>query len=111
MDYKLQLSAVCNFTATGQNVVKEETIKEEQYDYIIGFQDEEEKPFAELPCTTETDVPENDNVSYNEETHLAESKTETDTEMNITSHDTLRTVEIEVKIEQDEEELDNLRSK
>lgn len=112
MDQKLQ-SSVCNFTETDQVVVKDEYVKEEQNDYMIECQDEE-KPFSELPCrhTPETDVAEDVNGSANEETHFAESKAEIDTQSDATCLDTLQTaVEIEVKIEQDEEELSNLGSK
>ncbi|XP_048103720.1 uncharacterized protein LOC125297399 isoform X2 [Alosa alosa] len=64
-------------------VVKEEYIKEEEYDLKIACQGEDEKPFAELDCKTETDFA-GSNVTYPTETW---TKTE-----------------IEVEIEEEDEE-------
>ncbi|KAG5277787.1 hypothetical protein AALO_G00091380 [Alosa alosa] len=70
MDLGHSFSSGCNVTETWQLdqlsvMVKEEDIKEEEYDHMISCQDEDEKPFAELHCKTETDGTES-NVSYTE---------------------------------------------
>ncbi|XP_062395903.1 zinc finger protein 135-like [Sardina pilchardus] len=67
-------------------MVKVEDMKEEEYGHMIAGPDEEEKPFAELPCKTETDV----------------------TESNVSGSETQQTIaEIEVKIEEDDEQEHN----
>lgn len=109
MDHGLHVRSVAEMDQLVQRVVvKEEDIKEEQYDYMIGCQDEEEKPFSDLYCTTEADIAE-DGTYNKDKTHFAESKTESDAETDISSDETEQTaVEIEVKLEGDEEEQDNL---
>ncbi|XP_062387303.1 zinc finger protein 436-like [Sardina pilchardus] len=47
-------------------IVKEEDIKEEEYDHMITCPDEEEKPFVEFHCKTETDDTDSLRFSYNE---------------------------------------------
>ncbi|XP_076152526.1 uncharacterized protein LOC143136004 isoform X1 [Alosa pseudoharengus] len=95
MDLGLSFSSGGNVTETRQLdqlsvMVKEEDIKEEEYGHMISCPDEDEKPFAELHCKTETDV----------------------TESNVTCNETQQTTaEIEVKIEDDEQELDYLLGK
>ncbi|XP_062400591.1 uncharacterized protein LOC134091470 isoform X6 [Sardina pilchardus] len=68
MDLGLPFSSVCAETHQfGLRVmVKEEDIKEEEYDHMITCPEEEEKPFAEFHCETETDVTESPRFSYNE---------------------------------------------
>ncbi|KAG5277834.1 hypothetical protein AALO_G00091890, partial [Alosa alosa] len=83
MDLAPPLSSGCNVTEALWGdlglLVKEEDIKEEEYGHMIACPDEEEeKPFAELHCKTETDV----------------------TDSNYESLQT--TVKMEVKIEEDE---------
>ncbi|XP_048103572.1 uncharacterized protein LOC125297316 isoform X3 [Alosa alosa] len=82
MDLAPPLSSGCNVTEPLWGdlglLVKEEDIKEEEYGHMVACPDEEEKPFAELHCKTETDV----------------------TDFNYESLQT--TVKIEVKIEEDE---------
>ncbi|XP_048103624.1 uncharacterized protein LOC125297341 isoform X2 [Alosa alosa] len=86
MDLGLPLSSSDgNVTETHQFglkvVVKEEDIKEEEYGHMIACPNEEEKPFAELHCKTETDI----------------------AEPNVTNTESLQTtVKIEVKKEDDE---------
>ena len=46
--------------------VKEEDIKEEEYGHMITWQDEEEKPIADLHCKTESDFTESLSSTYNE---------------------------------------------
>ncbi|KAG5277800.1 hypothetical protein AALO_G00091530 [Alosa alosa] len=92
MDLGLSFSSGCNVTDTRQLdqlsvMVKEEDIKEEEYGHMISCPDEDEKPFAELHCKTETDVTES-KVTYNETQQT--------------------TAEIEVKIEDDKQEHDYL---
>ncbi|XP_041960198.1 zinc finger protein 2 homolog isoform X1 [Alosa sapidissima] len=89
------LSSGCNETETHQVdlrlIVNEEHIKEEEYGHMISCQvkDEEEKPFAEPHCKIETD-----------DTDNTESRDET-----------LQTpAEIEVKIEEDEQDDNQLES-
>ncbi|XP_062405747.1 uncharacterized protein LOC134095994 isoform X1 [Sardina pilchardus] len=82
MDLGHPVSSGCNVTETQQVdqtrvIIKEEDIQEEEYD-----QEDEEQPFAELHCRTETDVTES-NASDNEAQQT--------------------TAEIEVKIEEDDE--------
>ncbi|XP_076137629.1 uncharacterized protein LOC143121124 [Alosa pseudoharengus] len=85
MDLGVPFSSVCN--------VKEEDIKEEEYGLMISCPDEEEKPFAELhcesqtDCKTETDVTESPRSTYNETLQA--------------------TVEIEVKIEGEDDEQEH----
>ncbi|KAG5277807.1 hypothetical protein AALO_G00091610 [Alosa alosa] len=91
MDLGLSLSSGCNVTETRQVdppsvMVKEEDIKEEEYGHMISCPDEDEKPFVELHCKTETDV----------------------TESNVYNETKQTTAEIEVKIEDDEQEHDYL---
>ncbi|XP_041960142.1 piggyBac transposable element-derived protein 4-like isoform X2 [Alosa sapidissima] len=83
MDLAPPLSSGCNVTEALWGdlglLVKEEDMKEEEYGHMVACPDvEEEKPFAELHCKTETDV----------------------TDSNYESLQT--TVKIEVKIEEDE---------
>ena len=47
-------------------IVKEEVIKEEEYGHMITWQDEEEKPIADLHCKTESDFTESLSSTYNE---------------------------------------------
>ena len=47
-------------------IVKEEDIKEEEYGHMITWQDEEEKPIADLHCKTESDFTESLSSTYNE---------------------------------------------
>ncbi|XP_062400203.1 tyrosine-protein phosphatase 10D-like isoform X2 [Sardina pilchardus] len=65
MDLGLPLSPgdSANVTESLRVVVKEEDIKEEEYDHVSSLHDEEEKPVVELHCKTETDI----------ETEVAES--------------------------------------
>ncbi|XP_076137517.1 uncharacterized protein LOC143120882 isoform X3 [Alosa pseudoharengus] len=56
MDLPLTFSST-DTTPVGPRV-KEEDINDEEYGHVIACQDEEEKPFAELHCKTETDVTE-----------------------------------------------------
>ncbi|XP_048103709.1 gelsolin-related protein of 125 kDa-like isoform X3 [Alosa alosa] len=77
-------------------MVKEEDIKEEEYGHMISCPDEEEKPFAELHCESQTDC-----------------KTETDvTESPRSTYNEMTTVTIEVKKEEqvEEEEHEQLES-
>ncbi|XP_062404862.1 zinc finger protein 493-like isoform X3 [Sardina pilchardus] len=84
MDLRLQLSSGCNVT---DPLVKEEDIKEEEYDHMISCQDEEEKPnVAELHCKSETDT----------------------TEFNVTNGETLHT-DVKKKEEEEEQEV-NLKT-
>ncbi|XP_062404947.1 zinc finger protein 92-like isoform X4 [Sardina pilchardus] len=91
MDLGLQLNSGGggNVTETHEVqrvVVKEEYIKEEEYEQMIAFHEDEEKPFIEHTC-----------------------KTETDGEFNVTYNETQQTTaEVEVKIEDDEQERDYL---
>ena len=65
-------------------IVKEEDIKEEEYGHMITWQDEEEKPIADLHCKTESDFTESLSSTYNEILQT--------------------TVEVKVKKEEDEQE-------
>lgn len=102
MDRGLHLSPGCKVAETGEVVrrvvMKEEDIKVEQYDYIIACRDED-KLFTDLHCKIETDVTEDWNITYKEETYFAECKTETHTE---SDSDETQTVKIEEKIEEAE---------
>ncbi|KAG5277811.1 hypothetical protein AALO_G00091650, partial [Alosa alosa] len=77
MDLPLTFSST-DTTSVGPRV-KEEDIKEEEYGHMISCPDEDEKPFAELHCKTETDV----------------------TESNVTNTETQQTAE-EVKVKEEE---------
>ncbi|XP_062402713.1 uncharacterized protein LOC134093571 [Sardina pilchardus] len=55
-------------------MVKVEDIKEEEYDHMIPCPDEEEKPFAELHCRTETDVTESNDTCSETQTNLEKNE-------------------------------------
>lgn len=105
MDRELHLSSAAEMDELVQKVVvKEEYIKEEQYDYVIGCQDEEENSSSQLQCNVTREVHIAEDGTYcKEETHFdASGKTAKETD--ISSEETQPTaVEIEVKIEDDEE--------
>ncbi|XP_062401101.1 glutamic acid-rich protein-like isoform X4 [Sardina pilchardus] len=88
MELELPLSSGCAETHQfGLRVmVKEEDIKEEEYDHMISCPNDEEKPFAEFHCKTETDTTESPRSTYNEILQT--------------------TVKTEVKKEEEEEEED-----
>ncbi|XP_062404439.1 zinc finger protein 625-like isoform X2 [Sardina pilchardus] len=68
MDLGLPFSSGCAETHQfGLRVmVKEEDIKEEEYDHMITCPDEKEKPCAEFHCKSETDVTESPRFTYSE---------------------------------------------
>ncbi|XP_041960287.1 zinc finger protein 649-like isoform X2 [Alosa sapidissima] len=89
MDLGLPLSSSDgNVTETHQFglkvVVKEEDIKEEEYGHMIACPNEEEKPFAELHCKTETDI----------------------AEPNVTNTETLQTTTVKIEVKKEEDEHD-----
>ncbi|XP_048103724.1 uncharacterized protein LOC125297401 isoform X2 [Alosa alosa] len=90
MDLGLALNSGCNVTDTQDDllrvIVKEEDITEEDYGHMTAFQHDEEKPFVEPHCKTET------------ETDVAESKIFTETLQ--------ARAEVKVKKDEEEEELD-----
>lgn len=103
---RLHLRSACSNVAQMDQVdlivvIKEEDIKEEPCDYVIALcQNEEEKPSADICCKTETDLVDSNVIVYN---------TATDTETNADSNEVQKTeVKIEVKKEEDEEDLASL---
>ncbi|KAG5277796.1 hypothetical protein AALO_G00091480 [Alosa alosa] len=93
MDHGLSYSSGGNVTDTQDDllrvIVKEEDIKEEDYGHMTAFQHDEEKPFVEPHCKTETDIIEKD---------VEDVSTCTETQQT--------TAEVKVKKEEEEEELD-----
>lgn len=103
MDRELHLKSAAEMDHLGQNiVVKEKNIKEEPYNVVIGCEDEEENPSSELKCNVTRAHIAEDGTYCKEDTYFAEcGKTATETDM---SSDETTAVEIEVKLEDDEEE-------
>lgn len=104
------MTDVCNVAEADQVdqkvVMKEEDIKEEPCDYMIACQEIEQKPIADLNCSTEAYIAEDGTY---DDTHFDEFTTETDIETDISSNEIIQTeVMHEVKKEGDVEERGNL---